>query len=117
MPALDPSKTIRPPTAADIKAAARASMSLPVADFADAAVAAGLITEAEGRAWVMRNQLPAVAMAAINAQPNARAKRLAEYRMLAAVNVARTNPLVAVLAQTMNLAPDAVDALFQPPSL
>lgn len=91
----------------------RASVALPVDEFADAIVAAGLITEAEADSWVMRNALPPAAQAAIDAEPDARSKRKARYKMLAAVTVARSHPLVAVLAQSKNLTPEAVDALFK----
>lgn len=97
-------------------AAWRASASLPVTDFALAALAAGLVTPEEAEAWATGKQLPASVTSALGNLP-AKDRVPARIRALASVSVHRSHPLIALIAAHMGLTDDAVDALFGgPPS-
>ena len=92
----------------------RAQASLPVVDFAIAALDAGLISAAEAEAWVARNGLPAIVEAAFASLPQAE-QIPTRLRAIGSATVRRDHPIVAMLADHMGMTGAQVDALFGDP--
>lgn len=93
--------------------AARAEMRLSRAQFALSAARAGLISAGEAEAWAGGVSLPEAVSSAFNDSIEDDAERLAaRINALAASEVNRGNPLIALLQHRLDLSDEQVDALF-----
>ena len=81
-------------------------------EFGLAAVAAGIITEAECEAWVIDQTLPLNIAAAIEAIPDPAERFASRLRARSAQEIDRLSPLVEMLASVLGLTQEQVDALF-----
>lgn len=93
-------------------AAARATMVLPVDEFAAACVEAGHLTDAEALGWIKDGTLPAFVEGAIAGLPSPQAQRRARLKILSATEVSRVSPLVAAVQAAKGLSHEQVDAIF-----
>ncbi len=85
--------------------------TISFAQLLTALVTGGLITEAEGDAWLSGQALPKVAADLVAAMPAAE-QFGARARLLRMVEANRQSPLVAALAKAAGLTGAQVDALF-----
>jgi len=104
--------TVRDKTADEI-AAERDQLALTRPEFAIAAAAAGLITEAEALAWAGGTALPQFATDAIDGTAGTSAEKLAmKIEALTAANIRRTAPTVLLLGAALNMSDAQMDELF-----
>lgn len=111
----DPVEYVAPPKTEEEKLEAwRAHASLPVAEFALAAMGAGLVTEQEAWDWATRKSLPALVITAIDGALPPGERLAAKMKAIGSVEVHRSHPLITLLGQFLELTPLQIDALFRP---
>lgn len=98
-------------TAATRLQASRARMVLGVDEFAAACVEKGHLTDAEALAWIKDGTLPAFVETALASMPEVEQRR-ARLKILAATEVHRVSPIVALVQQAKGLTHAQVDELF-----
>lgn len=91
----------------------RARMSLSKLQLTLALVGQGILSEAEGEAWLASGTLPAFAVSALDTLPDDGTRAVARLRFVGAVEIERTNPFIALLAGHLGLTDAQVDALFE----
>lgn len=97
--------------AADL-AQARQAAKLGRLQFAMALRAGGVVTKAEAAAWLANGTLPAIGAAALAQIADDAAREDAELRFIAATEIERLNPFIALLQVEAGLTDAQVDALF-----
>jgi len=90
----------------------RLQLELTFAQLLIGLVAEGWISEAEGEAWLMDNQLPMQVLAVIEQLP-ASQQFGAKARALRPSIIPRLDPLVEALAQFENKTPEELDEFFE----